>query len=118
MVPADDNTPLQLPSSTPPSAGKAWRDRLHTALDSHAALSPERMLDALAEQLAEDPIGVFRALSATLPKEVSIESRGQQHHLFLLKVVAEAHQQNLDLTAVADKMLDVSSETIDPEWLR
>ena len=54
--------------SGPGSAGRAWRERLHAALEKHRGLTPEAILDRLLEQLPTDPINVFKAITATLPR--------------------------------------------------
>jgi hypothetical protein len=97
----------------PQSAGRNWRERFHVALNEHAQLTPEVMLDALIAKLPEDPLGVFKAIVSTLPKELDIASQPQQHHLFLLRIVNQAHAQGVDLSA----LLTDSLTTEPPTWL-
>jgi hypothetical protein len=95
----------------PQSAGRDWRERFHAALGADDRLSPTAIIEALLTRLPEDPIGVFKAITATLPKELDVASQPQQHHLFLLRIVNQAHAQGVDLSA----LLTATDTT--PEWL-
>lgn len=110
-----DDEPL-LPPTPTVSAGRNWRERFHTALNEHEALSPEAMLDALLLKLPEDPVAVFKAITATLPKEVDVSTQPQLHHLFLLRIVNQATARGIDLSALLEGPV-VEAETV-PSWLR
>ena len=106
-------TPVPLPIQ-PQSAGRAWRDRFHTALAEHDRLAPNAMLDALATKIEDDPIGVFKAITATLPKELDVSTQPQVHHLHLLRIVALAQDRGIDLGALLEPPEAAAEE---PEWL-
>ena len=80
-----------------PTKGRAYRERLHAALIDHPRLAPEALLDALAEKVEDDPIGVLRAISATLPKEAELATMPQQNHLHLVRIVGAAQERGIDL---------------------
>jgi len=96
----------------PGSAGRGWRERFHTALAKHGRLTPDAMLEALLEKLPDDPIGVFKAITATLPREVDVTTQPQLQHLTLLRIVAQAKDRGIDLDAL---LLD--TQEIVPSWL-
>lgn len=84
-------------------------------------MDPEAVLDALAERLRDDPVGVFKAIAATLPKEVDIRTEPQTHHLILLRLVGQAQERGIDLHALLEPpTIEGASLTEDglPEWLR
>lgn len=97
-------------SPLPGSAGRGWRERFHVALAQHERLTPEVMLQALLERLPEDPVGVFKAITATLPRELDVTTQPQLQHLMVLKFVAQAKQRGIDL----DVLLEPEAL---PEWL-
>lgn len=99
-----------LASPLPGSAGRGWRERFHVALAQHERLTPEVMLQALLERLPEDPVGVFKAITATLPRELDVTTQPQLQHLMVLKFVAQAKQRGIDLDVL------LSPEAL-PEWL-
>lgn len=86
----------------PGTAGRVWRERLHAALEKHEGLTPEVILDRLLSQLPDDPIGVFKAITATLPKELDVQTAPQQMHLTMLRVVAQAKARGIDLGALLE----------------
>ena len=88
--------------SGPGSAGRAWRERLHAALEKHRGLTPEAILDRLLEQLPVDPVGVFKALTNTLPKELDLRTEPQQQHLAMLRLISDAKARNIDLSALLE----------------
>ena len=96
----------------PGSAGRGWRERFHVALSEHEALTPEAMLEALLTRLPEDPVGVFKAITATLPRELDVTTQPQLQHLFLLRMVAQAKDRGIDLDLL------LSTHEAVPEWLR
>ena len=119
--------PLDLEASlttnaTPGSAGRAWRERLHAALEKHTALTPEAMLDSLLTQLPNDPVGVFKAIVATLPKELDVQTQPQQQHLTMLRIVAQAKVRGIDLDALLEPALPPTVEAVAenalPDFLR
>ena len=87
----------------PGTAGRVWRERLHAALEKHEGLTPEVILDRLLSQLPDDPIGVFKAITATLPKELDVQTAPQQMHLTMLRVVAQAKARGIDLGALLEE---------------
>jgi hypothetical protein len=104
---------------------------LHAALLDHPRLSPEALLDALAGAVEDDPVGVLRAISATLPKEAEIATAPQQNHLHLVRIVGAAQERGIDLGRLLEPSLPihesfndafpsiVATEIIeDPDWLR
>lgn len=97
-------------SPLPGSAGRGWRERFHVALAQHERLTPEVMLQALLERLREDPVGVFKAITATLPRELDVTTQPQLQHLMVLKFVAQAKARGVDL----DVLLEPEAL---PEWL-
>ena len=97
---ADLNAPVA--DSGPGTAGRAWRERLHAALEKHQGLTPEAILDRLLEQLPTDPINVFKAITATLPKELDLRTEPQQQHLAMLRLIADAKARNIDLSALLE----------------
>lgn len=98
------------------SAGHEWRERFHAVLDTHG-LDPASVADALLTALPTDPVGVFRAIAATLPKEVDVRSETQTNHLVLMQLVGRAQEKGLDLSSLLsiDVQTDVDTE---PEWLK
>jgi hypothetical protein len=99
----------------PGTAGRAWRERLHVALEKHEGLTPEAILNRLLDQLPEDPVGVFKAITATLPKELDVQTAPQQMHLTMLRVVAQAKARGIDLGALLEEapalaLLELQSE--------
>lgn len=108
-TPGELRSPLAS-SPLPGSAGRGWRERFHVALAQHERLTPEVMLQALLERLPEDPVGVFKAITATLPRELDVTTQPQLQHLMVLKFVAQAKQRGIDL----DVLLEPEAL---PEWL-
>jgi hypothetical protein len=109
----DDAAP-SVSGPQPGTAGRAWRERLHVALEKHAGLTPEAILNRLLDQLPEDPVGVFKAITATLPKELDVQTAPQQMHLTMLRVVAQAKARGIDLGALLEEA-PVPILTLEPE---
>jgi hypothetical protein len=65
-------------------------------------LTPEAILDRLLEQLPVDPVGVFKALTNTLPKELDLRTEPQQQHLAMLRLISDAKARNIDLSALLE----------------
>jgi hypothetical protein len=116
----------------PQTQGRAYRERLHAALLDHPRLSPEALLDALAGAVEDDPVGVLRAISATLPKEAEIATAPQQNHLHLVRIVGAAQERGIDLGRLLEPSLPIHESFTDafvpytqpdpivdePDWLR
>jgi len=100
--PLDLEADITQASASPGTAGRAWRERLHSALNNHPQLTPEAMLDNLLAQLPNDPVGVFKAIVATLPKELDVQTAPQQMHLTMLRIVSQAKARGIDLDALLE----------------
>jgi len=104
--------------ASPGSAGRAWRERLHVALERHRQLTPEALLDKLLEVLPTDPVGVFKLIISSLPKEIDITTQPQQMHLTMVRLVAQAKARGINLDELLDPAGALASADDVPDFLR